>query len=180
MNKNYFTVATFNRIRVYRASLLAGHQELMREIEEWRGRLKTLAAAGLIGLGAASCDKNYNEPVGPGQQSETPNNPSNDNDGGEEYVYDTWTDYNKQGGPNFPDYMPYNYNDHFERKSDDTAELTVRTKDGKYTFIVTYRKNERDIWVMYNWVVKDKDGNRINKSTEIEKIKNDYGLELIL
>ena len=65
MRKNYFTVAVFNRIRAYRASLLAGHQELMREIEEWRGRLKTLAAAGLIGLGAASCDKNYNEPVGP-------------------------------------------------------------------------------------------------------------------
>lgn len=45
--------------------------EIFREDEEDElneaigNRLKTLAAAGLIGLGAASCDKNYSEPVGP-------------------------------------------------------------------------------------------------------------------
>lgn len=119
------------------------------ELNEGIGnRLKTLAAAGLIGLGAASCDKNYNEPVGPDQSSQTDKTGEDEDDDkgkDDDNTYDTRL--YKDGKAYFPAEIESGY-------LDDKLQESGSTDNGEYVKFdlaipVTYDNKNYDVVAKY-------------------------------
>lgn len=152
--------------------------------------MKTLAAAGLIGLGAASCDKHYNEPVGPDngndgkpgteQVNQKPQQGKLTPPAGEEDFYEQ----NSQGEwvPSFPQEIGYEDTSKYGGKWKQVpftseATLTIPTLDGEYTILVTYQMDSNNIWLLQpqNYIVYDKTNNRL-QSQEETRILTEMGI----